>query len=244
MNRTFIAVLLLLAVGVSTGCGGGRAGEPDKATSQQPSSPPQSAPAPQATAQTTAPVAESAANAEHVTGHTTGGGFQCDYGASCTAYLIADAKGKTKNANLVCFRQGMDYLGSFFVIAYLPPEQGDHGVSPSLLTTEVFKDGNPSPALPPNLSLQGGHAGVAGYHGEERFPTGNKETAIVDDDGIVLTSSYKSDQRKVYYIFTMKRPAGTFTETFYDVSNLPQQVVGAEKGNCVQVKPFDFSKRP
>jgi len=58
MKRTIVAVLLLLAVRLSTGCSGGRAGEPDKATSQQPSSPPESAPALQAAAQTTAPVAE------------------------------------------------------------------------------------------------------------------------------------------------------------------------------------------
>jgi len=56
MKRIGVAVLLLLAVGLSTGCSGGQAGEPAKANGQQSSSPPESAPAPQAAAQTTAPV--------------------------------------------------------------------------------------------------------------------------------------------------------------------------------------------
>lgn len=59
MTKLSIGVLLLFAVGFSTGCSGRQAAEPDKATSQQPSSPPESAPAPQAAAQTTAPVADS-----------------------------------------------------------------------------------------------------------------------------------------------------------------------------------------
>jgi len=57
MKRISVAVLSLLAIGLSTGCSGGKAGEPDKAASQQPSSKPESASAPQAAALTTAPVA-------------------------------------------------------------------------------------------------------------------------------------------------------------------------------------------
>jgi hypothetical protein len=176
--------------------------------------------------------------------------FRCpgeSYMASCLHYQLMKTRAQKviiNSANLVCFRQGVDYLDWFFVVAYVPPEHGDHG-APSLMTTEVFSDGEPSPSLPPSLSLLGGHVEVAGYHADQRFPNGKKQTAIVDDDRVVLTDSYKrADQRKMYYILTLKRAAGTFTETFFDVSSLPQQVVGTEKGSCVQVKPFDFSERP
>lgn len=204
----------------------------------QASAPPAStvaAPAPSASVASADPVAASDA-------------FRCpsaDYAHSCSQYQTVRAAAEqiiVSSANLVCFRQSTndsDFTGWFFVVAYLPPERTASGLSHSLFTVEVYKDGEGSPSLPPFINLLGGHAKGAGYYGHQSLP-GTEETANITDGEVYFSYSYKAkNQDSMYYIFKLKRQTGEFKESFSDYS---EHWTAPATGSCVQVKPFDLSR--